>query len=106
MSEEHSTSIKQVSSCPSYIDTFIKTNISKLNEIYDEGYNNNQNEGCLGFNCNQSENKMDVVFMNKEYISNMLTSDSWERLKLSIPKNKKLFFVKDEDLNAVFLLYI
>jgi hypothetical protein len=44
--------------------------------------------------------------MNVEHITSMLTSDSWENLKLSIPEGKKLFFVKDEGLNAIFLLYI
>jgi len=49
---------------------------------------------------------MDVMFLNKDSIIQMLTSDSWENLKLSIPEDKKLFFVKDEGLNSVFLLYI
>jgi len=46
------------------------------------------------------------MFLNKESIIQMLTADSWENLKLSIPEDKKLFFVKDEGLNSVFLLYI
>ena len=49
---------------------------------------------------------MDVMFMNKETITSMMQADSWENLKLSIPDGKKLFFVKDEGLGAVFLLYI
>ena len=56
--------------------------------------------------CNEETNKMDVMFLNKENITSMLTADSWENLKLSIPEDKKLFFVKDEGLNSVFLLYI
>ena len=74
-------------------------------EIYGEGYEEFK-EGCLGLMCNQETNKMDVMFMNVETITGMLTADSWENLKLSIPEGKKLFFVKDEGLNAVFLLYI
>ena len=46
------------------------------------------------------------MFLNKENITSMLTADSWENLKLSIPEGKKLFFVKDEGVGAVFLLYI
>ena len=52
-------------------------------EIYDQGYSE-LHEGCLGFMCNQEDNKMDVMFMNKETITSMLTADSWENLKLSI----------------------
>ena len=100
-----SSTIQNVSSCPDYINKFINHNLDKLNEIYDQGYEENQ-EGCLGLFCNQETNKMDVIFLNKESIIQMLTADSWENLKLSIPEDKKLFFVKDEGLNSVFLLYI
>tara|TARA_B110001450_G_scaffold240898_1_gene249967 strand:- start:301 stop:609 length:309 start_codon:yes stop_codon:yes gene_type:complete len=100
-----SSTIQNVSSCPDYINKFINHNLDKLNEIYDKGYEENQ-EGCLGLFCNQETNKMDVMFLNKESIIQMLTADSWENLKLSIPEDKKLFFVKDEGLNSVFLLYI
>ena len=103
---EMSSNIQNISSCPDYINTFIKHNLSKLMEIYDAGYEANDKEGCLGFMCNQEDNKVDVLFMNKETITGMLTADSWEHLKLSIPSGKKLFFVKDEGLAAVFLLYI
>jgi len=106
MSDEKSSTIQQVNSCPEYINTFIQHNLSKLMEIHDAGYEANDKEGCLGFMCNQEDNKMDVMFMNKETITGMLTADSWENLKLSIPDGKKLFFVKDEGLGAVFLLYI
>ena len=101
-----SSTIQNVSSCPEYINTFIQHNLSKLMEIYEAGYEANDKEGCLGFMCNQEDNKMDVMFMNKETITSMLTADSWENLKLSIPDGKRLFFVKDEGLGAIFLLYI
>ena len=100
-----SSTIQNVSSCPDYINAFIKHNYDKLMEIYGEGYEE-FNEGCLGLMCNQETNKMHVMFMNVETITGMLTADSWENLKLSIPVCKKLFFVKDEGLGAVFLLYI
>ena len=101
-----SSTIQQVNSCPDYINQFIQMNMDKLIEIYGAGYEANDKEGCLGFVCNQETNKMDVMFLNKENITTMLTADSWENLKLSIPEGKKLFLVKDEGLGAIFLLYI
>jgi hypothetical protein len=101
-----SSTIQQVNSCPDYINQFIQTNKEQLLNIYVEGYEANDKEGCLGFVCNQETNKMDVMFLNKENITTMLTADSWENLKLSIPEGKKLFLVKDEGLGAIFLLYI
>ena len=100
-----SSTIQNVSSCPDYINEFINHNFENLNEIYGHGYEEHQ-EGCLGLICNQENNKMDVMFLNKASITKMLTTDSWENLKLSIPEGKKLFFVKDEGLNSVFLLYV
>ena len=100
-----SSTIQNVSSCPDYINQFINHNFEKLNEIYGQGYEEHQ-EGCLGLFCNQETNKMDVMFLNIDSITKMLTADSWENLKLSIPEGKKLYFVKDEGLNSVFLLYI
>jgi len=100
-----SSTIQNVSSCPDYINQFINHNFEKLNEIYGQGYEEHQ-EGCLGLFCNQETNKMDVMFLNRDSIIQMLTADSWENLKLSIPEGKKLYFVKDEGLNSVFLLYI
>jgi len=106
MSDEKTSTIQNVSSCPSYINKFIQHNLDKLMEIYEAGYEANDKEGCLGFMCNEEDNKMDVMFMNKDTITSMLSADSWENLKLSIPEKKKLFFVKDEGLGAVFLVYI
>ena len=101
-----SSTIQQVNSCPDYINTFVQTNIEQLITIYEAGYSNNNQEGCLSLVCNQETNKMDVMFLNRENITSMLTEDSWENLKLSIPEGKKLFLVKDEGLGAIFLLYI
>jgi|TARA_B110000208_G_scaffold172368_1_gene215364 hypothetical protein len=100
-----SSHIQNVSSCPDYINKFINHNLDKLHEIYDQGYEEHQ-EGCLGLMCDQETNKMDAMFLNIDSITKMLTADSWENLKLSIPEGKKLFFIKDEGLNSVFLLYI
>ena len=101
-----SSTIQQVNSCPDYISEFIQTNMEQLLNIYGAGYESNDKEGCLGFVCNQETNKMDVMFLNRYNITTMLTADSWENLKLSIPEGKKLFLVKDEGLNSIFLLYI
>ena len=101
-----SSTIQQVNSCPDYINQFIQTNMEKLMEIYGAGYEANDNEGCLSLICDEESNKMDVMFLNRDNITTMLTADSWENLKLSIPEGKKLFLVKDEGLNSIFLLYI
>ena len=100
-----STSIQSVSSCPDYINQFIQTNMNQLLEIYNTEKQFTE-EGCLGFICNKNENKMDVMFLNRDNITNIISVDSWETIKTNIPKDKKLFFVKDEILNSVFLLYI
>ena len=101
-----SSTIQNVSSCPDYINAFINHNYNKLMEIYSVGYEENNNEGCLGLMCNEEINKMDVMFLNVEIIKKMLTGDSWENIKSSIPDDKKLFIVNDEGLNSIFLLYI
>jgi len=101
-----SSTIQQVSSCPDYINQFIQTNLDQLLKIYGEEYEANNKEGCLSLICNQETNKMDVMFLNRGNITTMLTADSWENLKLSIPEGKKLFLVRDEGLGAIFLLYI
>jgi len=98
-------SIQNISSAPSYINKFIQGNLEQLNKIYDEGMTVNSC-GVLYFQCSEKENKMDVQFMNDEDMLKMIQKESWEQLKSSIPESKKLFFVKDEDLNSVFLIYI
>lgn len=100
------TTIQNVNSCPEYITQFITSNKDQLISIYETGYTNNDNEGCLGLYCNEETNKMDVMFLNRASMYELLTVDSWEQLKQSIPEDKKLFFVKDECLNSVFLLFI
>ena len=96
--------IQHASTTPSYIDTFIKQNMEQLVHIHDEGINEN-GSGCLGFKCSEKENKMDVFFMNEEVILRMIQKNSWEDLKNNIG-NRKLFFINDLDMNAIFLVYI
>ena len=98
-------SIQNISSAPDYINQFIHTNRTDLENIYDEGLNNFQS-GCLGFQCSQENNKMDVQFMGDDAMCDILQKDSWFQLKDNIPVDKKLFFVMDQDKNSVFLIYI
>jgi len=98
-------SIQNISSAPDYINRFIHVNREDLENIYDEGLNNFQS-GCLGFKCSQEHNKMDVQFMDDDAMCDILQKDSWFSLKDNIPKDKKLFFVMDQDKNSVFLIYI
>ena len=97
--------VQNVSSAPDYINQFIHTNRGDLENIYDEGIHNFQS-GCLGFQCSQENNKMDVQFMNDDMMCEILPKDSWFNLKANIAEDKKLFFVMDQDRNSVFLIYI
>lgn len=98
------TDIIQTRSAPSYIESFIQENKEQLFEIYEGGLKA-YGVGCVGMNCSESDNKMDVFFMNKEIMDNMMDSESSEKLLSSI-NNRRLFFVKDIDLNSVFLIYL
>tara|TARA_B100001769_G_C21682324_1_gene377827 strand:- start:30 stop:332 length:303 start_codon:yes stop_codon:yes gene_type:complete len=97
--------VHQIQSAPAYITTFIQGNMEQLLTIYTEGINNFK-VGCLMFLCSQETNKMDVQFMGDEQMCEILQQESWEGLKNNIPEDKKLFFVKDIDINSVFLIYI
>ena len=97
--------VHNVSSAPEYISKFIQTNMEKLMDIYEEGINA-FGSGCMGFMCSEANNKMDVQFMNDQMMCEILQVESWTNLKNNIPENKKLFFVKDEGLNSVFLIYV
>jgi uncharacterized protein YaaW (UPF0174 family) len=95
--------VQHISSAPEYISKFINHNFTKLIEIYDQGISEN---GCgvLSFKCSESENKMDVYFMNEEQILVNLQKESWENLKNST--DKKIFMVNDLDKNSIFLIYV
>ena len=95
--------IQNISSAPEYISKFINHNFTKLIEIYDEGISEN---GCgvLSFKCSESENKMDVYFMNESQILLNLQKESWENLKNST--DKRIFMINDLDKNSIFLIYV
>ena len=87
--------IQNISSLPDYIDKFIKFNMDKLLEIYNEGINMH-NTGLLYFQCNKNENKVDVFFLEPNRILEMITQESWNQLKID-SGDKKLFLIKEED---------
>ena len=100
--------IQNVDSAPDYIHKFIHMNMEQLCKIYDEGMYNNSDldKGILCFQCSEKDNKMDVQFMNDEMMIEIIQKDSLEDLKKNIPDDKKLFFVMDQDINSVFLLFL
>ena len=97
--------IQQVQSAPSYITEFIQGNLEALEGIYEEGVTTFES-GCMVFLCSQETNKMDVQFMNDEMMCGILEKESWLHVKNNIPTDKKLFFIKDEGLNSVFMIYV
>ena len=97
--------IQNIQSAPGYITTFIRGNIEKLGEIYNEGLISNS-EGILTCICSEKDNRIDIQFMNETMILEMITKETWEPLKETIEENKKLMFIKDLDLNSIFLIYI
>ena len=98
--------IENISSAPDYIHKFINNNMDQLNKIYEEGMNYND-FGILLFQCSEKQNKMDVQFYNDDMMLNLLEKDSVENLKKTIDDSKKrLFMIKDIDLNSIFLIYI
>lgn len=100
--------IQNVDSAPDYIMKFIHNNMEQLCKIYDEGLINNLglDKGIMVFQCSEENNKMDVQFMNDEMMCEILEKESVMNLKNNIQKDKKLFFIKDLDLNAVFLIQV
>lgn len=98
--------VENISSAPDYIHKFINDNIDQLNKIYEEGMNCND-FGILLFQCSEKENKMDVQFFNNDMMLELLEKDSCVNLKNTINNSKKrLFMVKDIDINSIFLIYI
>ncbi len=102
------SNIQNVDSAPDYIMKFIHMNMEQLCKIYDEGmYNNPQlDKGIMVFQCSEKENKMDVQFYNDEMMCEILEKESVMKLKNNIQEDKKLFFIKDLDLNSVFLIQV
>ena len=100
--------IQNVDSAPDYIQKFIHMNMEQLCKIYDEGMYQNPDleKGIVCFQCSEKENKMNVQFMNDEMMCEIIQKDSLMQLKSTIEQNKKLLFIRDMDLNSIFLIQI
>ena len=85
--------IQNINSLPDFIDKFIKFNHDKLIEIYNEGINM-YNEGLLYFQCDKEKNNVDVFFLFKEKVVEMISKESWEMLKKDAG-DKKIFLIKE-----------
>ena len=85
--------IQNISNLPNFIDKFIKFNYDKLIEIYDESIKIHK-EGLLYFQCDKEKNNVDVFFLYKEKIIEMISKESWEMLKKDAG-DKKIFLIKE-----------
>lgn len=96
-------SVETVSTIPEYIDKFLKTNFSKLNEIFNEGLKQD-NEGCLFIQYKESEEKVDVSFLNKDNIQKITTLDTWKDIKEKYNGNK--YIISEIDNKRIFIVNI
>jgi len=87
--------IQNINSLPDFIDRFIKFNHDKLIEIYDEGIKVHT-EGLLYFQCSKEKNNVDVFFLFREKVVEMISEESWEMLKRDAD-DKKIFLIKESD---------
>jgi hypothetical protein len=94
--------VQNISSLPDFIDKFIKFNHDKLIEIYDGGIEEYK-EGLLYFQCDKEKNNVDVFFLYREKVIEMISEESWEMLKVDAG-DKKVFLIKESD--NMFILKI
>ena len=94
--------VQNISSLPDFIDKFIKFNHDKLIEIYDGGIEEYK-EGLLYFQCDKDKNNVDVFFLFREKVIEMISEESWEMLKTDAG-DKKEFLIKESD--NMFILKI
>jgi hypothetical protein len=87
--------IQNINSLPDFIDKFIKFNNNKLIEIYDIGIQEYK-EGLLYFECDKEKNNVDVFFLFREKVVEMISEESWEMLKQDAG-DKKIFLIKESD---------
>ena len=93
--------IVNTNSGPDYIHTFIENNILQLTEIHDKEKATN-GEGVLYCKCSEKDNKLELIFMNKELFISTFSSETWSNLQV----NKKIVYVEDLDINEKFIFYI
>ena len=96
--------VKNIETSPDYISSFLRENMDQLIKIHSEG-KTEYGEGCLGFNCSKSENRMDVFYMDESKILQNISKETWETIK-STMNEKRLFLVNDLELKSIFLIYI
>ena len=94
--------VQNISSLSDFIDKFIKFNHDKLIEIYDGGIEEYK-EGLLYFQCDREKNNVDVFFLFREKVIEMISEESWEMLKVDAG-DKKVFLIKESD--NMFILKI
>jgi len=94
--------VQNISSLPDFIDKFIKFNHDKLIEIYDGGIEEYK-EGLLYFQCDMDKNNVDVFFLFRKKVIEMISEESWEMLKTDAG-DKKVFLIKESD--NMFILKI
>ena len=85
--------VQNINSLPDFIDQFIKFNHDKLIEIYDGGIEVHT-EGLLYFQCSKEKNNVDVFFLFREKVVDMISEESWEMLKQDAG-DKKIFLIKE-----------
>ena len=96
--------IQNISSLPPYLNKFMKNNFDKLNEIYAE-HKKNVGDGVLSFKCNETENKVDVLYMMEELILQNFSKETWESLKVQ-RGDKKIYLIEDLEKNSMFIVYV
>ena len=94
--------VQNINSLPDFIDRFIKFNHDKLIEIYDEDIKVHT-EGLLYFQCDREKNNVDVMFLFREKVVEMISEESWEMLKRDAG-DKKIFLIKESE--NMFILKI
>ena len=94
--------VQNINSLPDFIDRFIKFNHDKLIEIYDESIKVHT-EGLLYFQCSKEKNNVDVMFLFREKVVEMISEESWEMLKQDAG-DKKIFLIKESE--NMFILKI
>ena len=59
------------------------------------------------FKCSEKNNKMEVMFIDNSVIHDKLMSETkYKELKASIPKDKTMLYITDEDINSTFIIYL
>jgi hypothetical protein len=93
--------IINTNSGPDYIHNFIENNISQLNEIFDNEKKQN-GDGILYCKCSDKENKLELIYMNKELFIDSFGQHIWSKLQV----DKRIIYVEDLDISEKFIFYI